>query len=591
MAVAGSLTYDTEIDKSGFKKGLDELENTAKSGGETIKNAFKNIAIGITGAVTSLVALTQMTQDTMEDMGKLEAGFTSVGHSADTAKDVFYDMVGILGETDTAVEASNHLAVLTDSQEELSKWTDIATGVYAKFGDSLPLEGLTEAANETAKTGTVVGQLADALNWAGISEDDFNKKLAMTNSEKERATLITETLYDTYLNSAEAYKDVNGELIEARKAQARFNEVMSELGRVLLPVVTSFLEQVTPLIETFINNLNEKLDNVNWQEFFNTLNNIFTIIIPLTAAFVAYKTAISIDGIITRVKKEMKGMTIAQYALNKAMSLNPITIVIALITALVTAIIYLWNTNEDFRNALINAWNTIKDTAIAVWEWLGELFTKKIPEWILSVIDWFSKLPGEISNWLTQTVNKIINWGNDMKNKAVSAMQNMVNGIVNAVKSLPDKMLNIGKNIVQGIWNGISGAGQWLWNKISGWCSNIVNSIKNFFGIHSPSTLFRDKIGKMLPQGLALGVDADTDKALEAIDKMDNAIVNKMTKSVDVSKNGIATSGITGTVNQILSANARQDIVLYNNLDLDGEKVYSNQQKISAKKNLQYAFA
>ena len=176
MAVAGSLTYDTEIDKSGFKKGLDELENTAKSGGETIKNAFKNIAIGITGAVTSLVALTQMTQDTMEDMGKLEAGFTSAGHSADTAKNVFYDMVGILGETDTAVEASNHLAVLTDSQEELSKWTDIATGVYAKFGDSLPIEGLTEAANETAKTGTVVGQLADALNWAGISEDDFSIK-------------------------------------------------------------------------------------------------------------------------------------------------------------------------------------------------------------------------------------------------------------------------------------------------------------------------------------------------------------------------------------------------------------------------------
>lgn len=95
----------------------------------------------------------------------------------------------------------------------------------------------------------------------------------------------------------------------------------------------------------------------------------------------------------------------------------------------------------------------------------------------------------------------------------------------------------------------------------------------------------------MLPQGLAMGIDADTDKALQAVKNMNNAIYDEMNKSVDYSRSGIATSGINGTVNQILSASARQDVVIQNKLELDGEKVYENQQKVSAKKNLQYAFA
>lgn len=95
----------------------------------------------------------------------------------------------------------------------------------------------------------------------------------------------------------------------------------------------------------------------------------------------------------------------------------------------------------------------------------------------------------------------------------------------------------------------------------------------------------------MLPQGLAIGIDADTDKALQAVKNMDNAIIDEMSKSVDMSKSGISSAGVNGTVNQILSASAKQDVVIQNKLELDGEKVYENQQKISSKKNLQYAFA
>lgn len=109
-------------------------------------------------------------------MGKLETAFTTSGHSATTAKDTYNTLNSVLGDSDVAVEAANHLAKLTDNQKDLNTWTDICTGVFATFGDSLPIEGLTEAANETAKTGQLTGVLADALNWAGVNEDEFQAK-------------------------------------------------------------------------------------------------------------------------------------------------------------------------------------------------------------------------------------------------------------------------------------------------------------------------------------------------------------------------------------------------------------------------------
>lgn len=123
------------------------------------------------------------------------------------------------------------MAELTDNEEELAEWTgNILPGVFAKFGDSLPLEGLTEAANETAKVGTLTGSLADALNWAGINEDDFNAKLEKCSDEQERQQLITKTLAAIYTDAGTAYKETNKDVIEANKAQAELTDTMAELG-------------------------------------------------------------------------------------------------------------------------------------------------------------------------------------------------------------------------------------------------------------------------------------------------------------------------------------------------------------------------
>ena len=262
------LNKDLDRSSAAMKDVEKDSDGLASKLSGALTKGFKALATAAAGAVTALIANSEASQDYIEDMGKLDAGFKASGHSAETAKNVYEEMVGILGETDQAVEASNHLAKLTQSTEELSKWTDISAGVYAAFGDSLPLEGLTEAANETAKVAKVTGPFADTLNWVTMStqewgeamsgnkkaqdamvkgledglsaEDAFNLALQACSSEQERSTLITNTLYKAYKSTGDMYRETNGDLIDARKAQSDLSGAMADLARDTMPVTTEF---------------------------------------------------------------------------------------------------------------------------------------------------------------------------------------------------------------------------------------------------------------------------------------------------------------------------------------------------------------
>lgn len=221
------------------------------------KNGLAAVATAAAGVVTAFLGSAEATREYREDMNKLQTAYKTAGLSAESATEMYKSFFSVLGEEDRSVEAVNHLAKLTQNQDELAKWTDICAGVWGTFGDSLPIEGLTEAANETAKIGQVTGPLADALNWAGISEDEFNEKLAACNSEQERATLITETLNETYKDAANNYKELNGDIMDAQRAQSELTDAMAGVGAAAEPVMTSFklmgasiLTELLPGVET-----------------------------------------------------------------------------------------------------------------------------------------------------------------------------------------------------------------------------------------------------------------------------------------------------------------------------------------------------
>ena len=153
----------------------------------------------------------------------------------------------------------------------------------------------------------------------------------------------------------------------------------------------------------------------------------------------------------------------------------------------------------DWEQAL----NGIKEFWGSIWDGICGIFE--------TIIDTLMGIGEVILSWFGTT------W-EDALNNVKDFFTNIWNNIVDFFSGLPGRMADIGYNIVTGIWNGISGAAGWLWNQISGFCSNIVNGIKSFFGINSPSKLMEDAVGKWLPPGIAVGFEDAMPKAMREID-------------------------------------------------------------------------
>lgn len=263
----------------GATKDLDDATDDLGRSYTSVGDIIKGVAIGdlissgvqaAIGGIKDLVGelwnLDDATMEFREGMGKLNAAFEAAHLGPEAAKKSYSDFYKILGDTDTAVEASQLLATLTNSEEDLSTWTNIAAGVFGTFGDALPIEGLIEAANETAKTGKVVGVLADALNWAGISEDFFNEELKYAGAESGRNRRIMNTLSIAYNEAALAFQHNNKEIIAARENQIKLDEAMATLGETISKIKNTFLAELSPVLSEVADKFVELASSVDWEE-------------------------------------------------------------------------------------------------------------------------------------------------------------------------------------------------------------------------------------------------------------------------------------------------------------------------------------
>lgn len=230
----------------------DKFARACESAGGKMVEIGKKGMVASAAVIGSMTAAATSTKEYREDMNRLTTAFETTGKSAEVAKSTYLSFYTVLGEEDRSVEAVNHLAKLCTTEEELALWTDICAGVSATFGDSLPIEGLTEAANETAKVGKVTGPLADALNWAGINEDKFNESLEKCADEQARSALITNTLSGTYNAAAQAFKESNAEIIKGREAHQKLTDATAALGAVVEPYMTKLANAITKATDKFL---------------------------------------------------------------------------------------------------------------------------------------------------------------------------------------------------------------------------------------------------------------------------------------------------------------------------------------------------
>lgn len=552
----------------GSKSGADKAGANMESFGDKMKGVLAGISVAALAA--SINELVSVTNEFQEDMGKLSVAAQQNNVSTEAANGAYRDMVGILGETDQSVEAVNHLfALCGDNTKSLSDWTNIASGVYATFGDSLPLEGLTEAANETAKVGQVTGPLADAINWAseaavqqGVAlsgnqaavdaynsalasgatqEDAFNAALASCNTEQERAQLITDTLNGVYAEAGAQYQQTNADVIAYRQSQSDLTEAMSSLGQTFMPIVTGLtdvatmlLSGVQPAVQWFVTNL---------PIIAPILAGIATTIGLLAVVLSASTIATAAQTVATNAAAAAQGL------LNAVMNANPIALIVVLIAGLVAAIIGLWNSSEAFRNFVTSAFQKIQQVAQVVIDAIVNFFTVTVPNaievvmlhfqilwnrivsvfdgalstvsgFVSNVVNFFTvmvpnavsnmlsaagRIPGQIASFLGSALSSAASFVGSFASSAIQAASQFVSNIVSGLSGLAGRVMSVGSDIVHGIWSGISGAAGWLMNQISGFAGDIVSGIKGFFGIHSPSTVMRDQVGKYLADGVAVG--------------------------------------------------------------------------------------
>lgn len=502
-------------------KSIAETEKKSKGVASTLGNGIKTAAKWGTalvgGAAAGVGALSSVAESTREyrtEMGKLDTAFTTNKFTAADAKQTYSDLYAVVGDSGQATEAANHLSLLCDSTKDLQSWTEICTGVYGQFGDSLPIEGLTEAANETAKVGQVTGPLADALNWMGVSEDEFNEKLAKCSSEQERQQLITSTLTSLYSDASAQYKKTNGDVMESNRAHQQLSDTMAQIGAVaepvlnsliglggkllerlspiiegvadslapaliniceeVAPIIVSMLEQIMPLIEEllpFIAQLIEQLAPLIVQiveQLFPPLMQIIQDLLPyfmqiIQAIMPLFSTLVELLMPVIEVFVQLAGVL-----LNSLLAaLTPIiedlaTFLNDLLTPLIPIISELCNTIvstlQPVLEQLSPVISLVFDALRPVLDLLGEMLETLIPA-LVPAIEWLAHIFSEVLGGAIKGVKKIL-----------EPLSGIFNGIVDFVKGV------FSGNWEQA-WNGVVNIFKNVFNLIPAFVENVINGI------------------------------------------------------------------------------------------------------------------
>lgn len=391
-----SSANNTENDIESLSRELNDLGDSANStegGFTTLKGAIASFAGNVLSNVTSKIGelvgqLFELNEETKEfrmNMAKLDGASQQYGYSQEFTNQKIKEMYGYFQDDQVAVNAISNLEGLKLSEDELSSALSAGVAVWTAYGDSIPIESLTESINESAQVAKVTGSLADALNWAGISEDDFNLKLEKCNSTKERAQLITDTLNGAYGKSKETYDENTESLRANNEANMELIQKQAELGEAIEPVDTAFtnlkatvLEGITPAILTVSNGISGLVT-----AFQSLPQPVQTTILAIVAISLAIVGLIGSVGIISSVWGVLTGIFSAGIAVFAGVGgaiaaiSTPVLIAVAVISSLIAIGITLYKNWDTVKAKASSIWNGIKSVISNVTSSISSTVTSK----------------------------------------------------------------------------------------------------------------------------------------------------------------------------------------------------------------------
>ena len=511
-------------------------------------NAISGAISAIGDFIGSLFELSEATEEYRTMQAKLEGSANTFGYSIDFANGKYKEFYKYLGDDQASTNAITNLMGIGTNTESLSKLVEGATGAWATYGDSINVESLTEAINETITCGKVTGSFADTINWckdANVNlkdalggnkkaqkayndalkeglpvEDAFNEALAKITDEQERADVVAQFLNSTYGESKKTYDELNSSVMDANEAELALKETQAQLGETMSPVNTAItnlknqaLQAIVPLVQKCADAF---LNLLKWLKEHPTAMKVLTaVVIALGVAFGVLATALGIQALIT-------GVTKAFAFLNTTLLANPIVLIIAAIAGLVAGFIYLWNNCEAFRNFWIGLWEKIKSVTATVIGALKVFFTQTIPDLINKIVNWFKSLPEKVRSAISSMVEKVKTTFNNVKNSAINITNNVISSVTNFFKQLPGK-----------IWSAIVGAV----SRVATWGSQMKSK-----AVSAITSLISNVISraKQLPGKIWSAIQGAISKVKSwgssLISTAGSAIRNMVTKVVEIAK-------------------------------------------------------
>ena len=342
-------------------------------------------------------------------------------------------------------------------QELLPALTDGALALINGLLSNIPilLPTLTELAIQ------IVSSIAST-----IAENGPEILEGLKGAFESIATSLT-TMFPGLQPLVDSFKDIwesAGHLVDALipLAESVFPILVSVAGSVF-QAFEKLVSSISPLIESILPTLNTVIGFL-----VDHLDGVMAVVTAVVAGFMAFQTVEFVIGFI-------EGVQAAFAALNLVMMLNPISLIIGLIAALVAAFIYLWNNCDGFREFWINLWDKVKEVVSNAVEF---------------VLNWVKSLPEKIKEKLIEIYNNIINFKNDMTQKAKETAENFVKNLVDGIKELPDKFKESAHNVVEGFINGIKEKIQNAKDAIKDFADGIFSGFNKNLDIHSPSKKF-----------------------------------------------------------------------------------------------------
>lgn len=498
-------------DADGASKNLNDgftvlkgtLSNLASQAISKVVDGFKSL---VGGAVDYQKSMEYYTTSFTVMTGSADKAGETVQKLADIGATTPFDMPQLADATSllmnfgfSADDAVDSMMMLGDISQGNADKLDTIARAYGKMNSSqkVTLEsinmmidaGFNPLQEISETTGESMQSLYDRISSGKMSVDEITDSMKRSTSEGGK-----------YFQSM----DAQSQTLDGRLSTLS-DTVNSKLGEALQPILQKAADEWIPNITNAIDNMDMDsvvsiIDDIvsGVGDLFGFImdngDTIISLVAGIGAAMVTWKVASMINGVVTAVKRYQEaneGASVAQALLNGVMNANPIMLVATLLAGLTATIITLWNTNEGFRNAVINVWNAFRDT-------VGNAITA-VGGFIGNLISWFQELPGRIGAFLGEVIGNVQNWASSMVSRASEAGSNFVGSVVSFLSGLPSAVWNWLSSALNNAWNFAGQLAQAGANAASGLVNNIVGTISGL-----PGRLYN--WGVDMVQGLANGI-------------------------------------------------------------------------------------